>query len=54
MLKQIHHKRKSRDHSFLEKKLAFLKMLLGKNHDNDTSLNYNEMVTRFISKVKNK
>ncbi len=54
MLKQIQHNRNKRDNNSFDKKLTFLKMLNGKNHDNDTPLNYNELVTRFLSKIKNK
>ena len=54
MLKQIQHNQNNRDDTFFEKKLTSLKILIGKNHDSDAPLNYNELVTRFLTKIKNK
>jgi len=54
MLKQTQHNRTSRESDLFSKKLTFLKMLIGKHQDNDPPLNYNELVTRFLSKTKNK
>lgn len=54
MLKQIQHKPDNKDSNFFSKKLTFLKTLIKKHRDNDTPLNYNELVTRFHAKIKNK
>lgn len=54
MLKQDQHNENKVSTNNLLDKLDFIKKFISRNHTKKTSLNYNEEINRFRSKIKKK